>query len=208
MSDTQPYYPPQSQGSPIPPKNSGLAIASLVLGIVSIVPCLNLFAGIPALICGSKALGKIKKSSGQLGGSRLAITGMITGGIGCLLVVFYLSLLVPVMIARVEEAKECLCMANTKRLYLACEQYSSDNDKGVWPMQWVDLQKGGYLKESEFKKLCDCKIGTQKTGGCSYELLGAGKEEKSLSHDQIVIQCVHKKSRVVVYGNGRLEIRR
>jgi hypothetical protein len=56
-----------------------LAIASLVCGILSIILCLGLLAGIPAIICGHMARGRIARSGGALGGSGLALAGLIMG---------------------------------------------------------------------------------------------------------------------------------
>jgi competence protein ComGC len=58
----------------------GLATTSLVLGILSLVLCIigPLF-GIPAVICGHKAMGLIKRSGGTLEGSGFALAGLITG---------------------------------------------------------------------------------------------------------------------------------
>jgi hypothetical protein len=61
------------------PKTSGLAIASLVLGICSIVLCLGPLAGIPAVITGHSANSKIRQSGGLLTGSGLATAGLVTG---------------------------------------------------------------------------------------------------------------------------------
>ena len=49
------------------PKTSALAIWSLVLGILSLT-CFTIFTGIPGVICGHKALSKIKRSAGALTG--------------------------------------------------------------------------------------------------------------------------------------------
>jgi hypothetical protein len=70
MSETIP--PPLENVSQ--PKTSALAIWSLVLGILSLV-CFTIFAAIPGVICGHKALGKIKRSNGTLTGQGLAIAG-------------------------------------------------------------------------------------------------------------------------------------
>jgi len=63
-------------------KTSALAIWSLVLGILSIVMCLGIFSGIPAVICGHMAHSRIKKSGGTEGGGGMAIAGLITGYVG------------------------------------------------------------------------------------------------------------------------------
>jgi hypothetical protein len=58
----------------LPIKTSGLAITSLVLGILTPFTCLLTF--LPAIICGIIALVKINKSRGQLKGNGLAIAGI------------------------------------------------------------------------------------------------------------------------------------
>jgi len=66
----------QAPPPPATPKTNGLAIASLVLGIASIV-CLGCVAGIPAIICGHLALKQIA-ARGE-GGAGMAKAGLIIG---------------------------------------------------------------------------------------------------------------------------------
>ncbi len=66
-----------------PPETSGLAIASLVLGVLGF--CSFGLTAIPAVICGHMAFSRIGKSAGRLTGSGMAIGGLVTG---------YLSLLI------------------------------------------------------------------------------------------------------------------
>ncbi|HEX5106446.1 MAG TPA: DUF1559 domain-containing protein [Pirellulaceae bacterium] len=71
---------------PTPPpmrKTSGMAIWSLILGAASIVCAF--FTGLPAILLGLLALGRIHGSQGQLTGRWLAIAGTVLGVIGCLL---------------------------------------------------------------------------------------------------------------------------
>ena len=71
-----PFYTP-------PPKTHGLAIASLVLGISSLlIVGLGLFIGIPAAICGHAARSTIAANPGVHGGSGMALAGIITGYLG------------------------------------------------------------------------------------------------------------------------------
>jgi hypothetical protein len=65
--------------SPAPPKR-GLAIASLVIGLIS-VPTLGLFivGGVVAVLLGIVALVKIKKEPAAYGGTGLAIGGIVAG---------------------------------------------------------------------------------------------------------------------------------
>ncbi len=86
------WYPPQGQratelvppggGSGIP-RTSGMAVTSLVLGIVSLFSCLP--AGIGGLITGIMAKRSITNSAGAEKGEGMAVGGIVTSLIGILL---------------------------------------------------------------------------------------------------------------------------
>ena len=65
-----------------PATTDGKAVASMVLGIVSIFLCLGIFSGIPAVILGHLSLSKIRKSMGRIQGNGMATAGLVTGYIG------------------------------------------------------------------------------------------------------------------------------
>ena len=78
---TPPMLPAQ------PPKTSGLAVASLVLGVANVVllSCCCGTGFIPAVLAivfGHVAQYQIKRSAGRLEGSSLAIAGLACGYIG------------------------------------------------------------------------------------------------------------------------------
>jgi flagellar basal body-associated protein FliL len=61
-------------------KTCGLAIVSLILGILSLVlVCILFFLGLPAVICGHLALSRIKRQDNCLKGRGMAIAGLSTG---------------------------------------------------------------------------------------------------------------------------------
>lgn len=63
-----------------PPRNNGLAIASMVTGLAAMVFCY--FAVIPAIVAvilGAVALNQIKESRGTQGGRGMAIAGVVLG---------------------------------------------------------------------------------------------------------------------------------
>ena len=64
-----------------PAQQRGLAITSLVLGLLSLV-CFGPLAGIPAVICGHLARGRARRLPGQYGGAGLALAGLIMGYVG------------------------------------------------------------------------------------------------------------------------------
>ncbi len=66
-------------------KNSGLAIASLVLGLLFCVP----FASLVGLILGIVALNQIKNSGGAIQGRGMAIAGIVLGAISMAIGILY-----------------------------------------------------------------------------------------------------------------------
>lgn len=93
------YMPPQGfdQGS-----TDGKAIASLVLGITSIVLCLTFLTGIPAIILGHMSRASIRRSMGRLKGDGLALAGLILGYISLPSVLILVAMVIPnVMRARI-----------------------------------------------------------------------------------------------------------
>lgn len=79
-------YPPIANASP----TSGLAIASLIFGILGFTTC-TFFPGIVAVICGHMAMGSTHPQTGNLGGRGMAVAGLILGYICvALLLVFAL----------------------------------------------------------------------------------------------------------------------
>ncbi len=81
-----PYAPPQAYPGyppgyypPVAPTN-GLAIASMVCGILGIISCyFGGFMGLPAVICGHLAISSIRKAPFEMGGRGMAIAGLVMG---------------------------------------------------------------------------------------------------------------------------------
>ncbi len=61
------------------PKTSGLAIVSLVFGILDIIGLAICGGSFVAIICGHLALSKIKQSGGTISGRGIAIAGLVLG---------------------------------------------------------------------------------------------------------------------------------
>ena len=96
-----PGYPPPGYG--VVPQNEGLAVASMVIGIVSFVlACgygIGLLGSPVALVMGRISMKRIDRSGGQLGGRGMAQAGFILGIIGTVLLVLSLIALVVIIIA-------------------------------------------------------------------------------------------------------------
>ncbi len=80
------YQPGFQPGYQQQPRTNGLAVASMVCGIVGICTCV---LSILAVIFGHVALSQIKKSGGVQKGRGMAIAGLATGYSGLALVVLY-----------------------------------------------------------------------------------------------------------------------
>jgi len=78
---------------------SGLAITSMICGIMGFVTCI-IFLGIPAVICGHMALKQISESELPRGGRGMAISGLIMGYIQ---VISMLVMVVAIIIGAVSQ---------------------------------------------------------------------------------------------------------
>ncbi|UCC22262.1 MAG: DUF4190 domain-containing protein [Planctomycetota bacterium] len=119
-------------------KTSGLAIAALVLAILSLFTCF--VTAIPAIILGIVGLVKIERSAGQLKGRGLAITGIALPAASLPLVALLMGILMPAL-ARVRMiAYRMVCGTNMSGLGKAMLIYANDNnDVFPSPSNWCDL---------------------------------------------------------------------
>jgi hypothetical protein len=90
-----PQYPDRSQyGTQFPAqKTNGMAIASLISGILGLTMCAGI-GSVFALIFGYVGRGQIKRSQGTEGGGGMAMTGIVLGWIGLVLTVLLFVLLI------------------------------------------------------------------------------------------------------------------
>ena len=141
LMDT-PEQPVGVQAVPIltaEPQTCGLAIAALVMGILSLF-C-SIFMAIPAIICGIIALVKIGKSNGQLKGNGFAVAGIVVPAVTMFLVLpILLAILMPALSKVKVVAQRTVCATNLKGLSIAMHVYANDYDT-QYPTQdqWCDL---------------------------------------------------------------------
>src|SRR6185436_13144219 len=120
---------PVSTASPIHPsvQERGLAVTSLVLGILSLV-CFGLITGIPAIICGHIAHNRARRSPERYGGAGLAVAGFVTGYVGLLMSLLLPALLLPAFAKAKERAQSIHCMNNLKQVGLSFQVWAQDHD--------------------------------------------------------------------------------
>jgi hypothetical protein len=120
-----------------PPPTCGLAIASLVCGILGL--CTVGITSIVGLVLGILALMKISKSEGRLGGNGLAIAGVSVSGALLLLLPVQAAMLLPALARAKSKAQTINCINNLKQLDIALRIYATDN-AGKLPAgnKWCD----------------------------------------------------------------------
>jgi len=141
-----PGYPPAGR-----PRTSGMAIASLVLGILG-----YFLFGVPALVglaLGIVSLVQINGSQGRLGGRGLAIAGICVSSLFILVVP---AVLLPGLAREREMKRGAACRANLHTLAIAVRMYRVD--EGGYPPPYDPatgqgglsvLLSGGYLSGPE-----------------------------------------------------------
>lgn len=133
--------PPAGMPAPsAPAKTSGLAVASLVLGILACP--LSCLSAIPGLICGIVGLVRIRASETaatgpRLGGSGMAIAGIILNAVFLFVTPVMIGLLLPAVQAAREAARRAQCMNNVKQIGLGMHIFAAAQ-RDSFPVAIVD----------------------------------------------------------------------
>ncbi len=144
----RPFTVPSSETAP----TSGLAIASLVLGLASFFG--TIFTAVPAVICGHIARGNIKRSGGAISGAGLALAGII---IGYVTIVFFAVVFLAIVIPAVGKVKEAagrsVDSANLRQIAQSSLIYAMDHEDRLptAPDGWAyaaALARGGGLNDA------------------------------------------------------------
>jgi len=148
-------------------KTSGLAIASLICGILSGLTCF--LTALPAVILGVISLVKINKSQGKQKGLGLAIAGIALPVALVPVVFMLLAILMPALGRAKMVAERVVCGTNMKDLSSAIMVYQYDyDDKYPTGSQWNDLLMT-HADVGEKSYICPSAQRTQ-PGRCHYAL--------------------------------------
>lgn len=128
-------------------KTSGMAIASLVLGICGF--CTAGIAAIVGLILGIVSFSAIRKSQGWLKGTGLAIAGISVSGIALLMMPFIMGITVTALYNTRKNAKTLSSMNNAKRLCLAVNLYCDENDGSFPPVDNWSAALNEYISDEK-----------------------------------------------------------
>jgi len=118
--------------TPVQPKNCGLAIWSLVLGILGLL-CFSILSAVPAVICGHMAFSRIKRSAGAMTGQGLAIAGLVTGYLGIAWAIVFIPMMAAIAIPNFVKARNIAqmnaCINNLRMVDAAKQQWALENRK-------------------------------------------------------------------------------
>lgn len=186
--DTLPPGPLQpDQTVPAQPQTSGLAIASLVLGIISLILCfLGIFPAIIGLILGCVAIGIINSQPNQMKGKELAISGIIISIIGIFLglIPLFITFMMPTLGKIRDQAWHVQCASQLSIIGKAIVMYSNDyNDQ--FPLTLEVLIE---TTDLDPKNLV-CPSNKNPEGQCSYiyrgnDLTAASPTDMILAYDK------------------------
>jgi hypothetical protein len=127
---------PPTTGNMPQPRNSTLAIWSLVLGIIGLVLlliCIGPLFAIPGVICGHVAYSHIKRSGGTLAGQGMALAGLVTGYISIGLSIFLVPMMLAIAIPNFVKARDTsmmnACINNLRQIEAAKQQWALESGK-------------------------------------------------------------------------------
>lgn len=207
---TAPTVAPVAEGS-----KKGLAITSLVLGILSVAACLVFVTGIPAIITGMMALGQARRQPAEYGGKQMATAGIALGAAGIMLTVvvaIMAGLMLPALAKAKARAQSINCINNLKQIGLGARMYANDN-KGAFPKDYRAMQN-----ELVSPKILWCPADGSKTraeswGGfgpnnVTYIWMGAGLNEEKLNPNQVIARCPIHENTAHADGSAQMGRRR
>lgn len=204
MAATPPPAPQQFKTSSqfVVAPNSGLSIASLVCGILTLLTCI--ITGIPAIICGHMALSKIKKSGGAVGGKGMAIAGLVMGYLSLVFGIFVIASMASVGTAAYKRgADRAKSLINARQIVMACKNYALNHD-GKYPNALEELLKEGDITDD--KILHDPMLQDDTLIG--YEYFGAGMKDSD-PPDKVLLMSKSADSsgkKVVARNDGNVKV--
>jgi hypothetical protein len=158
-------YFPAPHAVPNSRPTSGLAITSLVSGILSITFVVPFISSIVAIVTGHMARAEIRRTNGAIGGDGMAVAGLVTGYAGLGIIVAFVGFFLifglafaTTALTAVPKIMETNALDRGHRLAAACRSYAADHH-GAFPDELGDLVPK-YLGDME---ALTCQFGPTET---------------------------------------------
>ena len=197
MTQTPQDVPPVQTTPPVQaaraaPGGPGLAIASLVLGILAFIPCAGILLGFVAAVLGILALAMKQR------GKALAISGIVLGvllGLGSTLM--WMSVGAYTVGRKAQKfAGQAMCAANASQIAMAVQVYASNNNEQYPPNLNVLVQQGTIAAQT-------LKCPRANSGAkCDYFYLPPAKDARPGALLICEFQAYHPGGRTVVRVDG------
>ena len=186
-----------------PQGTSGLAIASLVCGILVFLTFG--LAGLPAVITGHLGLSAIRKSGGALGGRSMAIAGLVMGylGFGLTFLAILASLAVPAFSAVQQQGQQMKVVNNARQLVIALKQYAAEHE-GKYPPTLETLFEEQILTD---RKILEFPTHLN-VPGQGWDYRGATLTDHSERNIVLLVtkQADRSKKKIVAHNDGSVEV--
>jgi predicted Zn finger-like uncharacterized protein len=201
LPGVQPQSPLNYQGGvgeyARPPATSGMAIASLVCGLLFCV--IPVISSLLAIIFGIIGISKTKDP--RVGGKGMSIAGLILGCVGLLMFVpLELAIMVPAFSRASETANRVRCASNMRMISVALQQYAIGNGN-VYPPDFKPLLNQGSLTAM----MLECPtVGPSSSGASPYVLAAI----HPMSASAVILYepvADHKDGANMLFGNGTVQ---
>lgn len=188
-----------------PSKTSGMAVGSLICGILGLLlwlPC------IPAVILGHLGLSAIKKSAGALKGRGMAVAGLVMGYVmiaAIPLIAILASLAVPAFNAVQAQGNQIKAINNARQIVIGMKQYAADHD-GKYPANLETLFDEQILMDRRVLEF----PGQMGVPGQGWEYLGEGHTDRDAGNVVILRSRLpdRQKKIIIARNDGSLEVAR
>jgi hypothetical protein len=176
-----PGTPPPLPQYPVEVKTSGMAVASLVLGILGLCG----ITALVGLVLGVISLVKINRSGGRLSGQGLAIAGICLSGVMLFLCLPFLTALTLPALARAKQrAQSISCVNNMKQLGLAVKVYAlNHNDQFPPAATWCDA----ILINVGSPKVFECPAESGRRCAYAFNVKLNGKKEAEINPQTVLL---------------------
>ncbi len=170
------FGPPGPYGAApvLPPKTSRKAVASFILGFLSLM----LPAAIAAIFLGHIARSDIRRSAGRLAGEKMALVGLVLGYFGITAIPIFVAAVILNVFESPVEGNEAVAIASLRTIFLAQKVYANSHPNLGFSCELSSL--GGAGGSSGGAGLIDGVLAGGEKSGYKFEISNcAGKLHKS-----------------------------